>query len=373
MHKDVSCNVKSCLPCQRVHTEPSHKLRHVLERSEPFELISLDHVGPREWFGQKVYYLQIVDHASRFTICIQVTDLTPETTLTVARDHWFVYFGAPMAVLTDRGTAFTGKAFRAFVTQQLCAFYVLSSPGYPKGNAICEAAHRAIEATIKARAQYDGDKPFKMALQDAVIACNATPHSSTLTSLWNYLFGMEPSLPGWKHLNKIPTEVVRRATAIDLRNNMLVAATLRADDGWRDAKIDISVGDIVVYLKTEYEKVVTAHELTKGLMKYALQWSLPCEVIELKDNAMMVKDLFKKSTMRQCNKSNVRKLVTSIPESLWQLNMKVIEREAPRVSKTEIMELFKTISMQDEDTSKVEASTKAETSSSRPRKRLRPQ
>eukprot|EP00914_Ancora_sagittata_P023133 GHVO01045845.1.p1 GENE.GHVO01045845.1~~GHVO01045845.1.p1 ORF type:complete len:115 (+),score=4.23 GHVO01045845.1:272-616(+) len=56
-------------------------LRGILEKPRPFELVSLDHVGPREWFGKEVTYLVMIDHASRFAMAVQTTTLSAKEPL----------------------------------------------------------------------------------------------------------------------------------------------------------------------------------------------------------------------------------------------------------------------------------------------------
>eukprot|EP01069_Polyplicarium_translucidae_P012804 Polyplicarium_translucidae@DN5673_c0_g1_i1.p1 len=176
MKRDVAAYISACLPCKRAHVFPRRSLRGSLERPHPFETVSLDHVGPRDWMGAEVHYLCIIDHASRFMVSVVVPGLTAKVTVSVFHEHWVAKFGAPTAVLTDGGPAFTSHIFRAYVLQHLGAFKVTTSPSYPKGNAINEASHKGIEATLRARAQYDQDPPFTQALQEAVLAYNAPPH-----------------------------------------------------------------------------------------------------------------------------------------------------------------------------------------------------
>ena len=84
------------------------------------------------------------------------------------------------------------------MTQDLQAYLCHTSPYYPQGNGINEAAHKALEASVSISLSEGVD--FEQAVEDAAVVHNATPHSATGESPYFMLFGCEPTLPGWQQL-----------------------------------------------------------------------------------------------------------------------------------------------------------------------------
>ena len=69
MKQSVTEYMKGCLVCIRRSIPPKlSTYSGVLSRPFPFQLISLDFVGPRNWSGITYHYLVIIDHASRFIV-----------------------------------------------------------------------------------------------------------------------------------------------------------------------------------------------------------------------------------------------------------------------------------------------------------------
>eukprot|EP01071_Lankesteria_metandrocarpae_P011802 Lankesteria_metandrocarpae@DN5471_c1_g1_i12.p2 len=85
----------------------------------------------------------MLDYALRFVAAEVVFSMNAAVTVQIFDRVWFSMFSAPRAVLTDRGGAFRSAMFE-FVTQQLGACHVYSSPYYPQGNGMNEASHIAL-------------------------------------------------------------------------------------------------------------------------------------------------------------------------------------------------------------------------------------
>ena len=255
MKHHVADYIRGCLPCRRSGAPKTPYLRDVLERPTPCQLISLDHVGPRNWAGQDWHYLVLVEHATRFMVVRPVKSTGVDEVITCLQEQWVPIFGAPEAILTDRGAAFISGKFRHYALQELTSMLVYAGISYSQGNAINEASHKAIEAALRARAQYDGDVAFPVALQDAVLAYNSTPHSATGESPFFCLFGFEAALPGWQKFAVREGEAVRRAKLQDLRARHMMRSILRADDGLRlSGPNDLAIGDWVVFYRSSYER-----------------------------------------------------------------------------------------------------------------------
>ena len=162
MPADVKDYVAKCLLCARMAAMPkAPSLSYVLERPFPMQLVSLDHVGPRNWKGSQFHYLVMIDHHSRFLQACVVASVTSTETKKAFHEKWIGVFGVPDVVLTDRGPAFRAEDFRNYTTQVLGAYHVFTSPYYPRGNGINEACHASLEACMKAFANGEDDYAFE--------------------------------------------------------------------------------------------------------------------------------------------------------------------------------------------------------------------
>eukprot|EP01053_Blabericola_migrator_P006563 Blabericola_migrator_1__6562@NODE_3306_length_1877_cov_6_516022_g2067_i0_p2_GENE_NODE_3306_length_1877_cov_6_516022_g2067_i0NODE_3306_length_1877_cov_6_516022_g2067_i0_p2_ORF_typecomplete_len102_score2_71Integrase_H2C2/PF17921_1/2_1e06Integrase_H2C2/PF17921_1/3_4e03_NODE_3306_length_1877_cov_6_516022_g2067_i0665970 len=64
--QDVQEYVRGCVLCTRHGPPMTRTLRGALSAPRPLNIVSLDHVGPRQWRGVK-YFLQVtVDQCTRF-------------------------------------------------------------------------------------------------------------------------------------------------------------------------------------------------------------------------------------------------------------------------------------------------------------------
>jgi len=69
LHHDVHQWVSACALCQALRPHSVGPGRTgALQAVGLGTVISLDYIGPRDWFGKKVYILAVVDHYSRFML-----------------------------------------------------------------------------------------------------------------------------------------------------------------------------------------------------------------------------------------------------------------------------------------------------------------
>lgn len=149
-YDDVKVFVKACLPCARNRRPVRSTSAIIFQRPSAFELVSVDVVGPRIIGVTSHYYFVIIDHCTRFAVTAPTTQPTTSIAVDMIRDKWFAVFSAPKVLLSDNQSIFTSSTFRTFVSQDLMAHLVFSSPYYPAGNAINESSHRALEHCIDA-------------------------------------------------------------------------------------------------------------------------------------------------------------------------------------------------------------------------------
>ena len=329
LRKDIEAYVKSCLLCQRRIRSPKKTLTGVLERPLPFQLVSLDHVGPRIWKGVEVHYLVVIDHHSRFVLAFPTG--TPENapTMDLFKQRWCFVFGAPDVVLTDRGVAFRGPPFTKYVTDDLGAYHMFSSPYYPRGNGINEACHLSLESALQASSNLEVND-FKVALQDAVYVHNTTPHVATGASPFDCLFGQEMCLPGWQVFHLPPAEDTRRAKQREERFQALVRASL-VTQKVKLSPIDkgFHVDDLVVFRLSDYERRLETLERNSS---YDLKWSLPHKIKKIVGNVLQVVPIGagEAASVRQVPVAEVMKLEADVPKSLLPMTMDQLKLLKPR-------------------------------------------
>lgn len=340
MHQDTMKYISCCLPCKRHHPPITTKTFHrVLSKPLPMQVVSLDFVGPRVWGCKKVYYIVALDHASRFLMAKQTLDLSGKEVLSFFKEHWLAVFQAPEAVLSDRGSAFTGTEWTSYITNEVCAYVVYTSPYYPQGNSINESAHRALETSLQA-CESDFALSFADALQDAVTVHNASPHPATGESPYCFLFGIEPTLPGWQPYAWNHPDQLRKAKLRELRYCAIIRNRLDLDDQlkMKDHVVSLKPGDWVVFTLSEYERKTTkANDREPKVHKFLAGWSLPAKVVKVKDKVCYVQELGKTQEPRQVPLSQTRKLEGPIPPTLVQININHIKRENPRFVKAKVV------------------------------------
>eukprot|EP00915_Cephaloidophora_sp_WS-2016_P009586 GHVH01013691.1.p1 GENE.GHVH01013691.1~~GHVH01013691.1.p1 ORF type:complete len:311 (-),score=20.20 GHVH01013691.1:566-1498(-) len=135
--QSVSTYIEHCMFCSRNAVPVANNLRSTLSRP------SHSYVGPIFFNGENHHY-SVIDHATRFVVCQSTTYQSTSHVISVLRDFWLNYFGAPHCVLSDRGAVFVSGEYTSFITKALGAYALHTSPYYPQGNAINEASHQII-------------------------------------------------------------------------------------------------------------------------------------------------------------------------------------------------------------------------------------
>ena len=328
MGQSVKEYVGGCLLCVR-RTPPRVKtLRGALTKALPLQLISLDYIGPRFISEVPWYILIIIDHATRFVMADCANAKSAAHCLKCLRDRWCMVFQAPMAILTDRGAEFRERIFHDYVTQELGAYHVYTSPYYPQGNGVNEACHKAIDYSVSTALRETNN--FEAAVRDAVLVHNATPNVTTGASPYFGMYGTEPIFPGWQNLapanSVLRTKYVRSEQRL---RQMILEKLIQENRELTESLNEFEVGKWVVYPLGEHERQYATHPVSSNL-KYSPQWSLPAKITQLKNNALTVAVLGCPMRTRDVAKQACRLLKYDIPQSLVKLALETIDYEAPR-------------------------------------------
>jgi transposase InsO family protein len=329
LSQDIKAYVAACIVCVRKAVPLKRQtLQGVLTRPLPCQLVSLDYVGPRVICAVEWHYLILIDHASRFVVADATRTPTAEHAKMVLDTRWGEIFMAPRAVLTDRGSVFRSAVFNDYVTQELGAYHVFTSPYYPQGNGINEACHKAIEFTLTCLLRDSLD--VAGALRDAVRVHNATPHPGTGMSPFYFLFGQEPVFPGWQAMSPSVNTAEARFSRDQERLRRALVDKMAHEKRQHMKRDNIVAGDWVVFPLGPYEKGMAPHPLSAS-KAMCPEMSLPAKVLEVKSESLMVSVLGSPLSRRDVSKSVCRVLACDVPPTLQRLALDVMQYEAPRI------------------------------------------
>lgn len=255
MRRFVKKYVSGCLECAH-HKLPSGAkpggLHPIPKVSIPFHTIHADHLGPfiRTKRGN-TYILVIVDAFTKFVNITAVRNTKSSTSIKVLREH-FSYFGTPTRLITDQGTSFTSRTFKAFI-QATGIKHVLNAVATPRANGQVERYNRTILAALGAM---NHDKPnglWDEHLPDIQLGINTTVHATTKKTPTELLFGCNVTNPSQGILNDIINDVapesgdsleVIRSEAHERIQKQQKKDKVRFDKK-RKAKVQFKKGDLV--------------------------------------------------------------------------------------------------------------------------------
>ncbi len=148
---NMSQNVKDyCEKCHLCATRKGVKLQRHAPLSSmpnykiPFQRLAVDMVGPlhRTYEGH-VWILVFTDFASRWPECFPLKDAKAQTIARVFVEEIVCRHGAPLELLSDRGTNFLAAIVRAVC--ELCQTRKIHTCGYaPQTNGLCENFNKTL-------------------------------------------------------------------------------------------------------------------------------------------------------------------------------------------------------------------------------------
>lgn len=169
-------------------------LGEVRQPSQPFEVISVDMVGPlpRTSRGHK-YMLTCIDHLSRYAEVVPMTGTAAHEVAVALVDRVITRHGTPQYLLTDQGANFTSEIIKSLCTL-MGVKKIQTSAYHPQSNGRVERFHRTINTMLSNYVRKDGTDWDKW-LPLALMAYNATPHSATGYTPNYLVFGREIPKP----------------------------------------------------------------------------------------------------------------------------------------------------------------------------------
>lgn len=161
--------------------------------TEPFELVSMDIVGPLPLSNQGNKYLLTFTDMTCYCEAIPIPNQTAET---VARE--FVHkiitrYGVPKRLLTDQGCNFVSSLLRGVCTL-LGVQKLRTTPYHPQCNGMIERLHKTLADMLSHFFSPDG-KNWDEIVPFALMAYRSAQHVATGFSPHMLMFGQEMKLP----------------------------------------------------------------------------------------------------------------------------------------------------------------------------------
>ena len=180
----------SCAVCKRYKKTPARPVVSLPLASEFNEVVAVD---LKEW-KPNVYFLHLVDVATRFSLASVVKRKTPEVIAEKIMTMWIGSgMGPPKRFLADNGGEFANEVFR-----DMCSnlnIEVMNTAAYsPWQNGLCERNHAVVDSCVAKILEEQPGTNLEIALTWAVNAKN----SLSMVYGWSpyqLVFGANPNLP----------------------------------------------------------------------------------------------------------------------------------------------------------------------------------
>ena len=199
MYSDVQDYVSSCGRCIRFKTPPQREeLKPILAKA-PWELIHVDFLslevpvtGPNQVAMPKDVLI-VTDHFTRFARAFVTPNQKARTVAEVLWNQFFMVYGIPQSILSDRGQNFESNLFKNLL--KVAGIKKLRTTPYrPQTNGACERFNRTLISLIGTM-ELEDKKNWIEKLNTLTHLYNCTRSSMTGHSPYKLVFGREPILP----------------------------------------------------------------------------------------------------------------------------------------------------------------------------------
>lgn len=151
--------------------------------SEPWQHLAIDYLGP---LPSDHYLLVVVDYFSRY-MEIEVMGKKIDSSETISRLRpIFARFGLPISITADNGSQLISEEFKSFCIINNIKL-ISTIPYWPQQNGEVERQKRSIVKRLKI--SQSTNRNWKEDLQDFLLMYRSTPHSTTMKTPAELLFG----------------------------------------------------------------------------------------------------------------------------------------------------------------------------------------
>lgn len=204
----VSKIIKSCVECIVIEAKAGKKeglLNPIDKACEPLGTYHIDHVGPLAETRKKYnHILAVIDGFTKFVWLYPTKSTGVEEVIDRLKKQCAV-FGNPKRVITDRGSAFTSTAFKAYCEQESIQHLQIAT-GVPRGNGQVERVHKIVVPMISKLCHSDPAHWYSHVGKVQQIL-NSTAPRSTKASPFKVLTGLEMRRIDYPDLREIYDEL----------------------------------------------------------------------------------------------------------------------------------------------------------------------
>ena len=151
-------------------------MRHLLA-FRPLERLAIDFLKLDSGRGNYEDVLVMTDSFTKFAVAAACKDQTAATVARVLRDQWFVRYGVPAQIHSDRGSNFESR-----LVKELCILYGIektrTTPYHAQGNGQTERFNKTLCNLIKSLDR-QSRRRWPELLPHLIFIYNSTPHCVT--------------------------------------------------------------------------------------------------------------------------------------------------------------------------------------------------
>ena len=194
MRRTIQEWVLACPQCQQNNEDPHGRVREPQRvgpyPTRPFERLNMDIVGPLpESIRGHKYVLTVSDLGTRWCEVFPMKDMSAVEVATIFLHQFWLRYGPPKSILTDRGGAFIAEMFKE-MCRLMRTQHSLSSAYHPQTNGVTERTHRVFHNILKKTVDFN-HSDWDVMIHFAVHAYRTTPHALTGFSPYYLVFGFE--------------------------------------------------------------------------------------------------------------------------------------------------------------------------------------
>jgi transposase InsO family protein len=178
--EDVTQFIKECRICSLVKPEFKPATLTPFSTKAPMEILATDYVGPLPvTAGGFRYMLVFIDMFSRYAEVFPCRDMSVATLIEKSKEV-FSRYGFPDALLSDQGTQFESREYRAYLAK-FGIKKLRTSTYHPQGNGLCERFNQTLQRQMLSL-QLENNRPkteWARLLPTVLLSYRNTPHTST--------------------------------------------------------------------------------------------------------------------------------------------------------------------------------------------------